>query len=238
MKKEIERKNSIGSEGVERTNDFVRYIKKCDMSLKDDTVITYDNVQCLGKFIALLAIKRVMHFHGERGYRLYTDLIRDILYKKGTNENYSDGYDLACEAICFLCEHIGKSLGEVYFIDKFGKIVDIRYGCFKAVFSYIHKNLKYERTTIDINDPCFKEVSVPFESESVKPDTVNVNKIMRQMGLNDKEKHTIKLIMGGMNPYQVSKHLKLSNPAIYSRVKQVRKKYIKTFGVPYESYVY
>ena len=42
--------------------DFERYIKKCDLSLKDDVVITYDNVQALGKFIALLAIKRVMHY--------------------------------------------------------------------------------------------------------------------------------------------------------------------------------
>lgn len=47
--------------------DFERYIQKCDLSLKDDVVITYDNVQALGKFIALLAIKRVIHYHGERG---------------------------------------------------------------------------------------------------------------------------------------------------------------------------
>ena len=66
--------------------DFERYIKECDLSLKDDVVITYDNVQALGKFIALLAIKRVMHYHGERGYQLYNGLIRDILYKKGANE--------------------------------------------------------------------------------------------------------------------------------------------------------
>ena len=36
---------------------FERYIKKCDLSLKDDEIITYDNEQALGKFIALLAIK-------------------------------------------------------------------------------------------------------------------------------------------------------------------------------------
>ena len=67
--------------------DFERYIKECDLSLKDDVVITYDNVQALGKFIALLAIKRVMHYHGERGYQLYNGLIRDILYKKGDRKS-------------------------------------------------------------------------------------------------------------------------------------------------------
>ena len=69
-------------------NDFERHIIKRDLSLKDDVVITYDNVQALGKFFALLAIKRVMHYHGERGYQLYNGLIRDILYKKGANEIY------------------------------------------------------------------------------------------------------------------------------------------------------
>ena len=36
----------------------------------------------------------------------------------------------------------------------------------------------------------------------------------------------------------VSKRPKVSDVAIYARVKQVRKKYIKVFGVPYENYVY
>lgn len=56
--------------------------------------------------------------------------------------------------------------------------------------------------------------------------------------MTQKQKQAINLIMGGMNPYQVSKHLKVSDVAIYERVKQVRKKYIKAFGLPYESYVY
>ena len=61
---------------------------------------------------------------------------------------------------------------------------------------------------------------------------------MRKIGLNDKEKYTINLIMSGINPYQVSKYLKMSNNAIYCRVKQARKKYIQAFGVPYANYTY
>ena len=67
---------------------------------------------------------------------------------------------------------------------------------------------------------------------------VDVNKIMRKLNMTQKQKQAINLIMVGMNPYQVSKHLKVSDVAIYERVKQVRKKYIKAFGLPYESYVY
>jgi len=159
--------------------DFERYIKECDLSLKDDVVITYDNVQALGKFIALLAIKRVMHYHGERGYQLYNGLIRDILYKKGANETYSDGYDIACEATCFLCEFIGKSLGDICSIENLGQNIDIRYACFKVVFRYINKNMQHEEYTIDFGHPNIIEMSVPFEAESVQEKDVDVNKIMK-----------------------------------------------------------
>ena len=57
-------------------------------------------------------------------------------------------------------------------------------------------------------------------------------KVMRKIGLTEKEKYTLKLIMGGMNPYRVSKYLGMSNHGIYNRVERARAKYIKTFGVP------
>jgi len=55
---------------------------------------------------------------------------------------------------------------------------------------------------------------------------------MRKIGLTEKEKYTLKLIMNGMNPYRVSKFLGMSNHGIYNRVERARIKYIKTFGAP------
>ena len=98
--------------------------------------------------------------------------------------------------------------------------------------------MQYEEYTIDFGHPNIIEMSVPFETESVKEKDVDVNKIMHKLNMTYKQKQAINLIMGGMNPYQVSKHLKVSDVAIYERVKQVRKKYIKMFGLPYESYIY
>ena len=42
-------------------NDFVKHIRKCNLKLADDTIITYDNVKQLGEFIGVSAIRRVMH---------------------------------------------------------------------------------------------------------------------------------------------------------------------------------
>ena len=220
-------------------NDFVRYIRKCNITLSDDIIITNENVKCLGEYIAVSAIKRVMYYHGKRGYKLYLDLVHDIIYNKESDDVYSDGYDIASEAICFLCEYIGKPLGKTLAVNSKGKELNIRDICFKTVFRYIYGNQKYESNIADLEQPNLMEMSVPFESESVSEiRSADINKIMRKIGLNDKEKYTINLIMYGMNPYQVSKYLKMSNNAIYCRVKQARKKYIQTFGVPYANYTY
>ena len=218
-------------------NDFIRHIRKCNLTLANDVIITYDNVKQLGEFIGVSAIRRVMHYQGERGYKLCLDLVHDIIYEKQSNETFSDGYDIASEAICFLCEHISKPLGKVLTVNSKGRELNIRDICFKTVFRYIYGNQKYESNIADLEQPNLMEMSVPFESESVtEVHSADVNKIMRKIGLNDKEKLTIKLIMGGMTPYAVSRYLKMSNNAIYCRVKQVRKKYIKVFGLPYSQY--
>ena len=57
-------------------NDFVRHIRKYNLSLADETIITYDNVKQLGEFIGVSAIRRVMHYQGERGYQLYLGLVQ------------------------------------------------------------------------------------------------------------------------------------------------------------------
>ena len=66
----------------------------------------------------------------------------------------------------------------------------------------------------------------------MKKQSADINTIMRKIGLTDKEKYTLKLIMSGMNPYRVSKYLGMSNNGIYNRVERARVKYIRTFGVP------
>ena len=218
-------------------NDFIRYIRKHKLTLADDVVITCDNVKMLGEFIGVSAIVKVMHYFGERGYKLYAGLVQDIIYEKKENETFSDGYDIASEAMCFLCEHIGKPLGTVLGVISKGRgkgrVLTIRDMCFKTVFAYIYKNQKYESNIADLNQPNLREMSVPFESEYISEfPSVDINAIMRKIGLTDKEKYTLKLIMSGMNPYRVSKYLGMSNHGIYNRVERARMKYIRTFGVP------
>ena len=105
--------------------------------------------------------------------------------------------------------------------------------CFKTVFRYINANQTHESNIIHLEQPNLREMSVPFECESLyETRSTDIGAIMRKIGLTEKEKYTLRLIMSGMNPYRVSKHLRMSNHGIYNRVERARIKYIRMFGVP------
>ena len=71
--------------------------------------ITEENVQHIGECNALSAIKKIMRFahHTCSPDKLYAGLIEDVYGNRDYNSTFSDGYDLAFEAICFLCHYIG-----------------------------------------------------------------------------------------------------------------------------------
>ena len=77
-----------------------------------EEVITPDNVKQLGENIALFALKKLAAYHGTKKLDgLYFGLIKNIHRQNDPSYVFSDGYDYAQTASCFLCEHMGKSLG-------------------------------------------------------------------------------------------------------------------------------
>ncbi|MDD3831748.1 MAG: hypothetical protein PHW00_03740 [Clostridia bacterium] len=83
-----------------------------------NTVITAENVKDIGEIIAVSATKKVMAFTGRALDDLYAGLVHDVFDCKPVDEPYSDGYDLACEAVTYLCGHIGESLDKMIKTDK------------------------------------------------------------------------------------------------------------------------
>ena len=74
-------------------------------------------------------------------------LYKDIYCHTDILKPYSDAYDYAEEAICFLCRFIGKKLGDLC-IGKFGKPLPIRLACYRhlgrMLWKKYTKNAKYE----------------------------------------------------------------------------------------------
>ena len=85
-----------------------------DSPLRKDDVITQDNVVRIGDKIALRALKTVLcHSYNRKLQSLYMGLSAAIANTNNPEHVFSNGYDLAQSASCFLCEYMGKALNEV-----------------------------------------------------------------------------------------------------------------------------
>ena len=93
--------------------------------LDNDMVISAENVQKMGEVIALTCIKTVIVRSGKDLHYLYKGLLRDINRSKDDLSPFSNAYDIAQEAMLFLCQHIGEKLGDNS-ITKYGKTTTIR----------------------------------------------------------------------------------------------------------------
>lgn len=107
--------------------------------LDNDRVISAENVQRMGEVIALCAIKTVIVRGGKDLHNLYKGLLRDINRSNDDMSRYSDGYDIAQEAMLFLCQHMGKRLNDVYYT-KTGRKITIKQVCFSVADRYLAKN--------------------------------------------------------------------------------------------------
>lgn len=107
--------------------------------LDNEKVISAENVQRMGEVIALCAIKTVIVRGGKDLHNLYKGLLRDINRADDDMSRYSDGYEIAQEAMLFLCQHMGKSLDDAYHTKTRRKIT-IKQVCFSVADRYLAKN--------------------------------------------------------------------------------------------------
>lgn len=73
--------------------------------LDNDVVISAKNIQKIGEVIALTCIKTVIVRSGKDLHYLYKGLLRDMNRPKDDLSPFSNAYDIAQEAMLFLCEH-------------------------------------------------------------------------------------------------------------------------------------
>lgn len=99
--------------------------------LDNNIVISTENIQKIGEVIALTCIKTVIVRSGKDLHYLYRGLLRDMNRSKDDYSPFSNAYDIAQEAMLFLCQHIGEKLGDNY-ITKYGKTTTIRSACFRC----------------------------------------------------------------------------------------------------------
>ena len=194
--------------------------------LDNDKVITAENVQRMGEVIALCAIKTIIVRGGKDLHNLYKGLLRDINRADDDMSRYSDGYDIAQEAMLFLCQHMGKRLDDVY-VTRTGRNITIKQACFSVADRYLAKNYVAPMlNTTSLNEQIATEPEAILDDEQ-KNDYTAFDGLISKMNLTAVEHETLSILMAGFTMLQIGKILNVNRTTIWRRQNSIRKKYLQ-----------
>ena len=192
--------------------------------LDNDRVISAENVQRMGEVIALCAIKTVIVRGGKDLHNLYKGLLRDINRSENDMSRYSDGYEIAQEAMLFLCRHMGKRLDDVY-VTKTGRKTTIKQACFSVADRYLAKNFVSPMlNTTSLNEQIMTEPEIIDDEQ--KNDYTAFDGLVAKMELTAVEYETLSILMAGFTMLQIGKILNVNRTTIWRRQNSIRKKYL------------
>ena len=194
--------------------------------LDNDRVISAENVQRMGEVIALCAIKTVIVRSGKDLHNLYKGLLHDVNRNENDMSRYSDGYDIAQEAMLFLCQHMGKRLDDVC-ITKTGRKITIKQACFSVADRYLAKNYVAPMlNTTSLNEQIATEPETTLADEQ-KNDYTAFDGLVAKMKLTAVEYETLSILMAGFTMLQIGKILNVNRTTIWRRQNSIRKKYLQ-----------
>lgn len=193
--------------------------------LDNDMVISAENVQKMGEVIALTCIKTVIVRSGKNLHYLYKGLLRDMNRSKDDYSPFSNAYDIAQEAMLFLCQHIGKKLGDDY-TTKYGKVVTIKSACYRCADNYLQKQYtRHLSNTISLDERITAEPETILDNEQ-KNDYTVVDGLISKMKLTAAEYDTLCAYMAGLTYLEVTCLLNVNRTTIWRRQNSIRKKYL------------
>lgn len=206
------------------TKAQVKIIAKRQYILGNDIVITADNIKKIGELIALLTIRTVICRSGKDLYRLYDGLIKDCNKSNDSLDEYSDGYDIAQSAMLFLCEHIGKRLGDNYTTTR-GNVISIKQACFRFTDRYLDKQFtRHLAHTTVINDSVASS-HITFIDDESNNDYTTVDALIERMHLTQGEYDVLCAYMSGLTYLEVTQLLTVNRTTIWRRRMSLQRKY-------------
>ena len=193
--------------------------------LDNDKVISIENVQRMGEVIALCAIKTVIVRGGKDLHNLYKCLLHDVNRSENDMSRYSDGYEIAQEAMLFLCQHMGKRLDDVY-VTKTGRKITIKQACFSVADRYLAKNYVAPMLNIiSLKEQITTEPETILDDEQ-KNDYTAFDGLIAKMKLTAVEYETLFILMAGFTMLQIGRILNVNRTTIWRRQNSIRKKYM------------
>ncbi len=188
--------------------------------------ISFENVQQMGELIALKTVRSRYAYARQTLEWLYVGFVKDLNRSNNPYHVFSDAYDLAQTAICFLCEFVGKSLDDIYMI-KNGNPITIKKATYLLVGRTIDRMRRYISRSRDINDYT-EELSMEIDHYEEK-DFTAVDNTIEILNLKPRDREVLDCFMAGMNCMEIAEFLNISRITVWRRRTRAQVKYKTLF---------
>ncbi len=188
--------------------------------------ISFENVQQMGELITLKCLRGYCAYSRQNFEKLYAGYVRDLNRRNNPTHIFSDAYDFAQTAICFLCEFIGKELTDVYAI-KNGKVITIKHAVYNLVSRQVDRMRRHNRRACDI-DNYAEALSVEIDHYEEKDYTEVDNKI-ELLNLKPRDRVVLDCYMARMTCVEIAEFLDIDRVTVWRRRQRTQVKYKALF---------
>ena len=188
--------------------------------------ISFENVQQIGELITLKCLRGYCAYSRRNFEKLYTGYVRDLNRRNYPSHTFSDAYDLAQTAICFLCEFIGKDLTDVYMV-KNGKIITIKHAVYTLVSRHVDRMRRNNRRACDI-DNYAETLSVEIDYYEEK-DYTAVDNTIESLNLKARDRVVLDCYFAGMTCNEIAEFLDIDRVTVWRRRQRAQVKYKALF---------
>ena len=188
--------------------------------------ISFENVQLMAEMITLKTLRGYLAYSHQGLDWLYVGLVKDLNRGNDSEHVFSDAYDLVQNAICFLCEFVGKKLTDVYTV-KNGKVITIKQASYSLVSRLIDRICRHFERSYNI-ELCSEELSVEIDYYEEK-DYTEVDNTIERLGLKPRDRVVLDCYMAGMTCNEIAEFLDISRITVWRRRTRAQVKYKTLF---------
>ena len=189
--------------------------------------ISFENVQLMSEMITLKTLRSYFAYSRQGLNWLYVGLVKDLNRGNDSEHVFSDAYDFVQNAVCFLCEFVGKKLTDVYTV-KNGREITIKQATYSLVSRSIDRMSRHITRHCDINEYT-EELSVEIDHYEEK-DYTNVDNTIERLGLKPRDRVVLDCYMAGMTCNEIAEFLDISRITVWRRRTRAQVKYKTLFN--------
>lgn len=186
-------------------------------------VISRENVLDMAELIVCKETKYLIRFSSSYIAKAHIGVCKDIFNKDNPDYIMSDNYDMVQTVALFLCEHFGEHLDDTYEITKKGRVITIKYCCYKLIDRMICGRYRNTARHIDLEKVYHLEASQPHKADEDEHEAVD--NLMDKMQLDEYQRKVLSHRMAGLSMSEIGRLLNRSAGTIGSVIYTIQRRY-------------